>query len=199
MRSMSRRGWRRMLMASAGLVAGLGLYAPSDAFAWVEARGARGGAVAAGPRGAVAVGPQGGVAAAGRYGGAAAVGPRGGAYARSPAYPAYRPPVAGVRPVPVYPGYAVPPPVGGMVAAGVVAGVAAGATAGAMARAAPPQTAVVVPSGGGAMPIGTEFQTLPSGCGTQNVGGVGYFVCGGSWLRAYMQGPNVVYLVVPPP
>lgn len=196
MRLMSRMGWRRMLMVSAGLVAGLGLYAPPDALAWARASGARGGSVAAGPRGAVAVGPRGGVAAAGRYGGAAAVGPRGGAYARPPAY---RPPVAGVRPVPVYPGYAAPPPVGGMVAAGVVAGVAAGATAGAIARATPPPTTVVVPSGGGAMAIGTELQTLPSGCGTQNVGGVGYFVCGGSWLRAYMQGPNVVYLVVPRP
>jgi hypothetical protein len=195
------------LAAAAAFVAALGLHTPRDAAAYTRAQGPRGGAVAAGPRGAVAVGPHGGAAAAGRRG-AVAVGPGGGAAAVArpgysagrPAYPAYRPPVAAVRPVPVYPGYVQPAPVAGAVAVGVVAGATAGAVA--RATAPPPSTTTVIvasPPPAGGLAIGTELSALPAGCTTQRVGSVTYFQCGGAWMRAFMQGSNVTYLVVPAP
>ena len=153
--------------------------------------GPYGGAAAAGPRGAAAAGPYGGAAVAGR-----------------PGYPAYRPPVAAVPAVPVYPGYARPvAPVGGAVAAGAVAGATAGAVARAttpppvVAAPAPPATAVVVtaPPPGDALAIGTTLAVLPAGCTTQQARSVTYYRCGPAWLRPYMEGPNVVYLVVPAP
>jgi hypothetical protein len=191
------------LLAAAGLASGLGVLTPTEAMAWTRSSGPRGGQVAVGPRGAAAVGPRGGAAVAGRYG-AAAVGPGGAAAvarpgypARPPAYPAYR------RPVPVYPGYASPAPVAGAVAAGVVAGVTAGAVAGAVASAAtpPPATTVVVasPTPAGGLPIGTEMSALPTGCTQRRVGSATYFQCGGAWLRAFMHGANVSYVVVAPP
>src|SRR5215213_1060429 len=125
------------LLGALGASAMLGLLLPAEAGAWTRGTGPRGGEYAAGPRGAVAEGPRGGVAAAGPRG-APAVGPYGGAAAVArPRYAAgtvYRPPVAAVRPVPVYPGYAHPvAPLGGAVAAGVVAGATAGVVAGPMA------------------------------------------------------------------
>jgi len=207
------------LLAAAGLASGVGILAPTEAVAWTRSSGPRGGQVAvgprgaaavgprggaavAGPRGAAAVGPQGGAAVAGRYG-AAAVGPGGAAAvarpgypARPAAYPAYR------RPVPVYPGYASPAPVAGAVAAGVVAGVTAGAVAGAVSSAATPpaSTVVVAPSAPpGGLPIGTEMSALPTGCTQRPVGSTTYFQCGGAWLRAFMHGSNVSYVVVAPP
>jgi hypothetical protein len=173
---------RTVSLAVAGLVAALGLHAPPEAAAWTRAEGPRGGAVAAGPRGAVAVGPYGGRAAVAR-----------------PAYPAYRPPVAVVRPVPVYPGYVRPAPVGAAVAAGVVVGAAAGAIAGAAAAPPPATTATAPPSSPGALAIGTELSTLPAGCTTRHVGSTTYFQCGSTWMRAFMQGSDVTYVVVPPP
>jgi hypothetical protein len=138
----------------------------------------------------VAVGPGGGAAAVARPG-----------YPAPPlAHPAYRPPVAAVRPVPVYPGYVHPAPVGAAVAAGLVAGATAGAIASTAAAPAPPTTVIVAPpSPAGGLAIGTELSALPAGCTTQPVGSTTYFQCGGAWLRAFMQGPNVSYVVVPPP
>jgi hypothetical protein len=163
-------------LAAAGLASGLGVLAPTEAVAWTRSSGPREGQVAVGPRGAAAVGPRGGAAVAGRYG-AAAVGSGGAAAvarrgypARPAAYPAYR------RPVPVYPGYASPAPMAGAVAAGVVAGVTAGG-----------------------LPIGAEMSALPTGCTQRPVGSTTYFQCGGAWLRAFMHGSNVSYVVVSPP
>jgi len=216
----------RALLGATSFSAGLTLFDIGPAVAWTSGTGPHGGAVAVGPRGAAAVGPQGGAAAVGRggraaavgpYGGAAVAGPRGAAaagpygggaaVAGRPGYPAYRPPVAAVPAVPVYPGYARPvAPVGGAVAAGVVAG----ATAGAVARATtpPPVVAVPAPSAtmvvappppGSPLAIGTTLAVLPSGCTTQQAGSVTYYRCGPAWLRPFMEGPNVAYLVVPAP
>ena len=206
------------LLAVIGLASGLSVLTPTEAVAWTRSSGPRGGQVAVGPRGAAAVGPhggvavagprgvaavgpQGGAAAVGRYGaaavgpgGAAAVAPRPGYPVRAPAYPAYG------RPVPVYPGYASPAPVAGAVAVGVVAGVTAGAVAAAARPPPPPTTVVVAPSApAGGLPIGTELSALPVGCTQRSVGSTTYFQCGGAWLRAFMHGSNVSYVVVSPP
>jgi hypothetical protein len=165
------------LLRTVGLLVLAAPLVSSAASAWTAATGPRGGAAVAGPRGAVAVGPHGGAAAVAR-----------------PAYPAYRPPVAAVPVVPVYPGYVHSvPPVGAAVAAGVVAGATAGAIAGSAAarQAAPPPPPALV--------TGATITVLPAGCTTQRMGSVSYYRCGDSWLRPYMQGPDVVYLVVPQP
>ena len=68
---------------------------------------------------------------------------------------------------------------------------------------APPRFRVAQPPAYGAavppMPVGSILPTLPGGCATRNLGGATYFNCAGSWLRPVMQGPNVVYQVIPPP
>jgi hypothetical protein len=216
----------RVLLGAIGFFAGAALFGTGSAVAWTTGTGPRGGTVAVGPRGAVGVGPQGGAAAVGRggraaaagpYGGAAvagprrtaAVGPYGGAAAVGrPGYPAYRPPVAATPAVQVYPGYVHPvAPVGAAVAAGVVAGATAGAIAGAAASPppvvmAPAPTGTVVaapPPPGGELAMGATLVVLPAGCTTQRAGSVTYYRCGPAWLRPYMQGPDVVYLVVPAP
>jgi hypothetical protein len=193
----------------------LGLCATAEAQAWTSGSGPRGGSYAAGPRGAVAEGPRGGVAATGprgtavrgpegnaaavgRYGGAAARGPAGNVavaprpgYPAYPVYPAARPPVAVVRPVPVYPGYAAP--AAGAVAAGVAVGAIAGAAAASAAR---PPAPVPGPT---PLPIGAEYSSLPAGCVSQSGANGTVFRCGGAWLRPYMEGTNVVYVVVSGP
>jgi len=204
----------RAIMAGAGFCA-LVLGWSGDAGAWTAATGPRGGAVAAGPRGAVAVGPHGGAAAAGPRGavavgphggaaaagprGAVAVGPNGGAAAVArpgyPGYPAYgaavRPPYP--APVPVYPGYGRPV---APVATAAAVGVVAGATAGAVAAASAPPPVVVAPP---AMVVGASLAALPAGCGSVHVAGINYYQCGTAWVRPYMQGPHVTYVVVPAP
>lgn len=185
----------RTCALSAGLCALLASW-PGDAFAWGAARGPAGGAVAAGPRGAVAVGPRGGAAAVGPRG-AVAVGPGGGAVATTrPAHPSYgaavRPPYP--APVPVYPGYVRPvAPVATAAAVGVVAGATAGAVA---AASAPPTTVVVAPT---AFVIGATLAALPGGCSAVSIAGISYYQCGTAWVRPYMQGASVAYVVVPAP
>ncbi len=135
----------------------------------------------------VGVGRPGGGAGFGGVGGPAAVG--------RPGYPAARPPVAAARPVPVYPAYGRPAaPVAGAVAVGVVAG----ATAGAVARASTPPPATVVvtqPS----LSVGTSLSALPAGCSPVVAAGTSYYLCNNVWLRPYMQGASVAYVVVPAP
>ncbi|UPY38555.1 hypothetical protein [Sediminicoccus sp. KRV36] len=188
----------------------LGLGAATEAQAWTSGSGPRGGSYAAGPRGAVAEGPRGGVAASGprgaavrgpegnaaavgRYGGAAVRGPEGNVaygarpgYPAAPLYPVARPPAAVIRPVPVYPGY----PTAGAVAAGVAVGAVTGAAVAAAARPA---------AGPAPMAIGAAYSSLPSGCVTQSGPQGTLFRCGDAWLRPYMQGTDVVYVVIPPP
>ncbi|WP_421996034.1 hypothetical protein [Roseococcus sp.] len=177
------------LLGGACLLA-LATPASQRAAAWTTATGPRGGSAVVGHRGAFGVGPHGGAAAVGPRG-AVAVGPygRAGAVVR----PGYRSPVVAVPVVPVYPGYARPvAPLAGTIAAGIVAGTVAGAIAGsAEARA-------IVPSPAG-LTTGATIAVLPGGCTTQRAGSVTYYRCGQAWLRPYMQGPDVVYLVVPPP
>ncbi|MEI6159372.1 MAG: hypothetical protein WCP77_06025 [Roseococcus sp.] len=202
----------------------LGLGITTEDAVRTSGTGPRGGSYAAGPRGAVAEGPRGGVAATGPRGNAAVRGPQGNAaavnrygdtavrgpagnvtvnnnnvnvvrpgYPAYPVYPAARPPVAVVRPVPVYPGYAAPSV--GAVAAGVAVGAVAGAAV-ATAVARPPAP---VP-GPTPLPISAEYSSLPPGCVSQpsSRGGT-VFRCGNAWLQPYMDGTNVVYVVVPGP
>jgi hypothetical protein len=204
-------------------VAVLGLGITAEAQAWTSGSGPRGGSYAAGPRGAVAEGPRGGVAATGPRGNAAVRGPQGNAaavnrygntavrgpagnvtvnnnnvnvvrpgYPARPVYPVARPPVAVVAPVPVYPGYSA-----GAVAAGVAVGAVAGAAV-ASAAARPP--APVPGPGPTPLPIGAEYSSLPSGCVSQpSSRGGSVFRCGNAWLQPYMDGTNVVYVVVSGP
>lgn len=65
--------------------------------------------------------------------------------------------------------------------AAVAAGVAAGAAAVATAYA-----------------IGTTVATIPAGCMTQYIGGVNYYVCGGTWFQPFYGNNGVYYRVVPP-
>lgn len=174
----------RVLLASAALWTLGALAVPESAQAWRAATGPRGGAAVAGPRGAAAVGPYGGAAVAGPRG-AAAVGPQGNVALAG--RPAYRPPAV-VAPVPVYPGYARP------VAGAVAVGAVAGATAGAVARATA-SPVVAAPSLG----VGATMEVLPAGCAAAQAGGVTYYRCGDAWVRPYMQGSNVAYVVVPAP
>lgn len=178
-----------MRFAGMGLVA-LGMTATaSDALAWRAVEGPRGGGYVAGPRGVVAEGPRGGVAATGFYGPGYGRG-----YPVAPLYPAYRPPVAVYRPVPVYPGYGYPA-AGLAVAGAAVAGAAIGAAAASPSYYPVPPPPVVAPG----MPIGTAYSSLPSGCVTQSRAGGTIFRCGGAWLQPRMQGTNVIYVVVPGP
>jgi hypothetical protein len=204
-------------------VALLGLGITAEAQAWSSGSGPRGGSYAAGPRGGVAEGPRGGVAATGPRGNAAVRGPQGNAavsgrygntavrgpagnvtvnnnnvnvvrpgYPARPVYPVARPPVAVVRPVPVYPGYVGPS--AGAVAAGVAVGAVAGAAV-ASAAARPPAPA----PGPAPLPIGAEYSSLPGGCVSQQGSRGTVFRCGNAWLQPYMEGTNVVYVVVASP
>jgi hypothetical protein len=62
--------------------------------------------------------------------------------------------------------------------AAVAAGVAAGAAA--------------------AYAIGSTVATIPAACANQYVGGVNYFVCGGTWFQPFYGNNGVYYRVVPP-
>jgi hypothetical protein len=113
--------------------------------------------------------------------------------------PAYRPPVV----VPVYPGYPSysGPSTGELLAAGVVAGATAGLISGAMQQ---PGTATSTSTGAAAptgttLTVGMQLSALPSGCTAQTAGGITYHRCGGAWVQPYMQGSQVVYVVVPAP
>ena len=165
---------RRMMFVLAVGTAVAGLIATS-AYAWTSKTGPRGGSVTTGPRGAVAEGPRGGTAAV-----------------RRPAYPA-------ARPVPVYPGYPAYHPVG----TAVVVGVAAGVTASAIAGASQPSTTTVVvasPPPAQTLVVGATMTILPSGCvATAPIGSISYYQCGTAWVRSYMQGSSVSYVVVPHP
>lgn len=125
-------------------------------------------------------------------------------------YPGGRPPAAGYPPgyrppvvVPVYPGYSYDsgPSTGELLAVGVVAGATAGLVSGVMQQ--PSSTTVVntapaTPSGT-PLTIGTQLAALPSGCTVQTVGSVTYHRCGTAWVQGYMQGSQVMYVVVPEP
>lgn len=67
---------------------------------------------------------------------------------------------------------------GAAVAAGVAAGMAAGAAA--------------------AYAIGSTVATIPAACTNQYVGGVNYFVCGGTWFQPFYGNNGVYYRVVAP-
>jgi hypothetical protein len=83
----------------------------------------------------------------------------------------------------------------GQVAAAGVAGLAVGAMAGAAVANSnnQPSTTVIVQQP--VMAIGTNLNSLPSGCGSVNVNGIQYFQCGSSWMRSY----GSYYQVVPMP
>jgi hypothetical protein len=163
----------------------------SPSYAWQAARGAYGGA-----------------AARGNYGGAAVRAPSGAAAVRTPAgNTAYRPPSSAYHPpVPAY-GYRPPAYYGGnygyssgQVAAAGVAGLAVGAMVGSSAaKSSQPTTTTVVqqapapaPS---SIPIGTNLNSLPSGCQLVVINSIQYFQCGSSWLRQYTG----YFQVVPAP
>lgn len=106
----------------------------------------------------------------------------------------YRPPVV----VPVYPGYNTPT-AGAVLATGIVAGATAGLVAGAMQQ---PSTTVVqapAPTGGTTLHVGTQLAALPAGCSVQTVGQATYHRCGTAWVQGFMQGSQVIYVVVPAP
>jgi len=152
------------------------------------ARGSYGGAAAwnRNTGNAVVRGPHGNTAAVHRnyYGGYHG----GGAYYRPPV-PAY-----GYRP-PVYYGgnYGYS---SGQVAAAGVAGLAVGAMAGAAVANAnnQPSTTVIVQQPA-RMAIGTNLNSLPSGCESLNINGIQYFQCSSGWMRSYGN----YYQVVPAP
>lgn len=101
--------------------------------------------------------------------------------------------------VPVYPGYNSGPSAGTVIATGVIAGATAGLVAGAMQQ---PNTTTVVqgaPPPGTTLEVGMRLAALPSGCTTQRIGQTTYYRCGSAWLQAFMEGSQVVYLVVPAP
>ncbi|MGG5890066.1 hypothetical protein ACLF3G_23310 [Falsiroseomonas sp. HC035] len=67
-----------------------------------------------------------------------------------------------------------------------------------------PSTTSVVTAAPAAQPVptltvGTQLSALPSGCTVQAVGSVTYHRCGTAWIQGYMQGSQVVYVVVPAP
>lgn len=151
-------------------------------------------------------GAYGGAAARGNYGGAAVRAPSGAAAVRGPnGNTAYRPPSGGAYRAPV-PAYGYRPPVyhggnygysSGQVAAAGVAGLAVGAMAGAAVANSnnqPSNTTVIVQQPAG-MVIGTNLNSLPSGCASTNINGIQYFQCGSSWMRSY----GSYYQVVPTP
>jgi hypothetical protein len=142
------------------------------------ARGTYGGAAAwnRNTGNAVVRGPNGNVAAVnGGYGGAyrapvPAYGYRGGAYYGNNGYSS------------------------GQVAAAGVAGLAVGAMAGAaVANRQSSNTTVIVQQP--VIAIGTNLNSLPSGCSSTNINGIQYFQCGSSWMRSYGN----YYQVVPSP
>lgn len=101
--------------------------------------------------------------------------------------------------VPVYPGYDSGPSVGTVIATGVIAGATAGLVSGAMQQ---PSTTTVVqgaPPAGTTLEVGMRLAALPNGCATQRVGQTTYYRCGSAWLQPFMEGSQVVYLVVPAP
>ncbi len=51
---------------------------------------------------------------------------------------------------------------------------------------------------GGALPIGTIVNTLPSGCASKPINGVEYYYCGKNYYRAAFQGNNLVYVTAQP-
>ena len=108
--------------------------------------------------------------------------------------------------MPVYPGYSNDsgPSTGELLAVGVIAGATAGLVSGAMQQ---PSTTTVVNTApaapaaptGTPLTVGTQLSALPSGCTVQPVGAVTYHRCGPAWVQGYMQGAQVMYLVVPEP
>ena len=54
------------------------------------------------------------------------------------------------------------------------------------------------PPAGGALPIGTVVNALPSGCTTMTSGDVQYFNCGSNYYRAAFQGSQLVYVTAQP-
>jgi hypothetical protein len=58
---------------------------------------------------------------------------------------------------------------------------------------------ITLAAAGPTLTVGTTLSALPAGCSQANAGGVTYHVCGSAWLRPYMQGSSVSYVVVPPP
>jgi hypothetical protein len=71
---------------------------------------------------------------------------------------------------------------GGCYWCGAAAGVAAGAAIGAA----------------GAYALGSLVTTVPAGCDYQNVGGVNYYVCNGTWFQPFYGNNGLYYRVVPP-
>lgn len=47
--------------------------------------------------------------------------------------------------------------------------------------------------------VGARLATLPTGCSVVMIAGVSYYQCGTTWLRPYMQGTTVTYVVVTAP
>ena len=85
----------------------------------------------------------------------------------------------------------------GQVAAAGVAGLAVGAMAGAAVANSnnqPSNTTVIVQQPAG-MAIGTNLNSLPSGCQSLNINGIQYFQCSSGWMRSYGN----YYQVVPAP
>jgi hypothetical protein len=50
-----------------------------------------------------------------------------------------------------------------------------------------------------AVAVGTRVAALPVGCVTQVVPAGTYYACGSTYYRPYYDGPNVIYVVSPPP
>jgi ABC-type sugar transport system substrate-binding protein len=46
--------------------------------------------------------------------------------------------------------------------------------------------------------IGSTVATIPPACGNRYVGGVNYFVCGGTWFQPFYGNNGVYYRVVAP-
>lgn len=181
-----------MLNKTCILVTAIGLtFMSLPSYAWRAAGNGRQG---------VARGSYGGAAAWNRNTGNAVVrGPNGNTAAVHRNYGStyYRPPVPayGYRPPAYYGGnYGYS---SGQVAAAGVAGLAVGAMAGAAVANAnnqPSNTTVIVQQPAG-MAIGTNLNSLPSGCTSTNINGIQYFQCGSSWMRSY----GSYYQVVPTP
>jgi hypothetical protein len=69
----------------------------------------------------------------------------------------------------------------------------AAATSAAAAKAPPPP-----PPATGPLPVGTVVPQLPTGCVSAPISGVEYYLCGGNYYRASLQGNNLVYVVQKP-
>lgn len=162
----------------------------SPSHAWQAARGAYGGA-----------------AVRGNYGGAAVRAPNGAAAVRTPAgNVAYRPPTTNIYhpPVPAY-GYRPPAYYGGnygyssgQVAAAGVAGLAVGAMVGSAASKSSQTTTTTVVQqvpASSTIAIGTNLNSLPSGCQLVVINSIQYYQCGANWFRQYTG----YFQVVPAP